>query len=99
MVKKFVLFNLIFLAILIFGTKAYAANITVDLYVGETSQVFEADAYTASLVDSNIATMDFSPSQDTINYNYSIDELRGYEFNFYRFSPGFIIIKRKKEDE
>ncbi len=91
MFKKFVLLNLIFLAVLILGTKVYAANITVDLYVGETSQVFEADAYAASLVDSNIATMDFSPSQDRVNYNFSIDELREYEFNFYRFSPGFRI--------
>ena len=89
MFKKIsIIINLILIISITLSSSVFAANITVDLYVGETSQTYVADTATASIVSSSIATMDFTPAVHGMQSNYTIDELLGYAFNIKKVSTG-----------
>ena len=78
----------LFIILVLCSSISFAADYTVNLQVGETSQVYTTDATTANIVDTSIATMTFNPSHTEGTSSQDLEELC---WEFEKYSSGYYI--------
>lgn len=83
--NKVFIINLIIFFVMLFSTTCFAANYTIDLYEGETSEEIESDSTTYSEPDSSIASMNATLGGEPVTvYKAGDQELDSARYTFTR---------------
>lgn len=83
--NKVFIINLIIIFVMFFSTTCFAANYTIDLYEGETSEEIESDSTTYSEPDSSIASMNATLGGEPVTvYKAGDQELDSARYTFTR---------------
>ena len=78
--KRLLIFNFIFLIVMLVSTTCFAANYTVDLFEGETSEEYESTSTEYTEPDNNIATINATLGGEMVTVykagTYDLDSAR-----------------------